>query len=58
MASRHTSNRRRSYGRRVHELHERMHEERRYSRDDLRNASTTDQAIAHAGASRDRGDVG
>lgn len=36
MASRHTTNRRRSYGRRVHELRERMHEERRYSRDELR----------------------
>jgi hypothetical protein len=36
MASRHTASRRRSYGRRVHELRERAHEDRRASREELR----------------------
>ena len=39
MGSRHMNSRRRSYGRRVHELRERAHEGRRMNREELRLAA-------------------
>ncbi len=55
MASRNLSSRRRSYGRRVHELRERAHEDRRMSREELRPAGHHGAHVDHDGGGRDGG---
>jgi hypothetical protein len=54
MASRHSASRRRSYGRRVHEVRERANEGRRYGRDDVRPMSVEDPSGGHADSGWDR----
>jgi hypothetical protein len=54
MASRHSTSRRRSYGRRVHEIRERAHEGRRFGRDELRSVSVDDAPGAQTDGNWDR----
>lgn len=59
MASRHMNSRRRSYGRRVHELRERAHEDRRLNREVMRLAGQPEagEQRDESGWDRDRHDA-
>lgn len=56
MTSRHSASRRRSYGRREHEMRERAHEDRRLTRDEL--SRMTLEAVDANGFDRGRGEPG